>query len=279
MRIDSGRHKDMLMREKISACITAGNEEINIRRCLRSVTWCDEIIVVDSFSTDRTPEICREYTDRVYKHRWLGYIGQKNLAKDLATHEWVLFLDADEEVSPALRDEILRAFETGDTERFAAFEFPRMVWFLGRWITHGDWYPDTKLRLYRKEEGECGGSEPHDRMMVDGPCKRLKSPLYHYTYTDIHNQLETMNKFSSITARSQFKDGRKFNWSLLLLRPALRFLRGYFMRLGFLDGLPGLIIATTSAFGVSAKYAKLWELEQRRKTPPAPSPTGMPKQS
>ena len=267
------------MRHKISACITAGNEESNIRRCLQSVTWADEIIVVDSFSTDRTPEICREYTDRVYKHRWMGYIGQKNLAKDLATHEWVLFLDADEEVSPALRDEILHAFERGDTTRFAAFEFPRMVWFLGRWITHGDWYPDTKLRLYRKNLGECCGSEPHDRMMVDGPCKRLQAPLYHYTYTCIRDQLETLNKFSTITALSQFKDGRKFNSSLLLVRPVLRFLRGYLFRLGFLDGLPGLIIATTSAFGVSAKYAKLWELERQAKAQRSASGSRVPKQA
>ena len=249
------------MQEKISVCITAGNEEKNIRRCLESVTWADEIIVVDSFSTDHTAEICKEYTDRVYKHRWLGYIGQKNLAKDLASNDWVLFLDADEEVSPALRDEIEKEFNSPTLSSYTCFEFPRLVYFLGRWIKHGDWYPDIKLRLYRKEHGECAGKEPHDKMVVCGKCKRLKSPLFHYTYEDIHDQLKTMNKFSSITSQSQYNDHRRFNLSQILLRPPLRFLRCYILRLGFMDGIPGILIASAAAFGVTAKYAKLWERE------------------
>ena len=249
------------MQEKISVCITAGNEEKNIRRCLESVTWADEIIVVNSFSTDRTNAICKEYTSRVYKHRWLGYIGQKNLAKDLASNNWVLFLDADEEVSPALRAEIEKEFKSPTLSSYTCFEFPRLVYFLGRWIKHGDWYPDIKLRLYHKEHGECAGKEPHDKMVVCGRCKRLKSPLFHYTYEGIHDQLETMNKFSSITAQSQYKDHRRFNLSQVLLRPPLRFLRCYIFRLGFLDGIPGILIASAAAFGVTAKYTKLWELE------------------
>lgn len=253
------------MRKKISVCITAGNEEKNIRRCLESVKWADEIIVVDSFSTDRTNEICREYTNRVYKHRWLGYIGQKNLAKDLASNEWVLFLDADEEVSPALHEEIKKEFNKPSLKSYTCLEFPRLVKFLGRWIRHGDWYPDIKLRLYRKDCGQCAGTEPHDKMVVYGKCKRLKSPLFHYTYENIHEQLETMNKFSSLTANSQHNAHKKFNLSLLLLRPPLRFLRCYIFKLGFLDGIPGLIIACTIAFGVTAKYAKLWEIELNKK--------------
>ncbi len=254
------------MIEKISVCITAGNEEDNIRRCIESVTWADEIIVVDSFSTDRTVEISKEYTNLVYKHRWLGYIMQKNLAKDLASNDWVLFIDADEEVSEALRDEIINEFSNPQTiKEYTCFEFPRMVKFLGRWIKHGDWYPDIKLRLYRKHCGACTGKEPHDKMIVKGKCKRLKSPLYHYTYKDIHDQLLTMNKFSSITAHTQFEEHKKFNLSYILLRPPLRFLRCYILKRGFLDGIPGLIIAATTAFGVMAKYAKLWELQQNAK--------------
>jgi glycosyltransferase involved in cell wall biosynthesis len=250
------------VREKISACITAGNEEGNIRRCLESVKWVDEIVVVDSFSRDRTPEICREYTDMVFKHCWLGYIGQKNLVKDLASNDWVLFLDADEEVSPELRGDILQEFERGVTRHFRGFEFPRMVRYLDRWITHGDWYPDVKLRLYHRDCGECGGREPHDRMVVSGPVKRLKGPLYHYTYRSISDQLATLNRFSTITAETQNEEGRSFNISCLLFRPLLRFLRGYLVRGGFLDGVPGLIIASTAAYGVFVKYAKLWELER-----------------
>lgn len=266
------------MREKMTACITAANEEANIRRCLESVKWMDEIVVVDSFSKDRTPDICREYTDRVFKHRWLGYIGQKNLAKDLASNQWVFFIDADEEISPPLRDEIVGEFERGSTRRYSGFEFPRMVRYFDRWITHGDWYPDVKLRLYDKEKGECGGTEPHDRMVVQGPVKRLIKPLYHHTYSGIADHLSTMNKFSSITAKTQHEQGQRFRMSALLFRPMLRFLRGYVLRLGVLDGMPGLIIAATSAYAVFVKYAKLWEIERREnpggRAPDSPAETG-----
>ena len=250
------------MREKISACITAGNEEKNIRRCLESIKWADELIVVDSFSTDQTVKIAREYTNLVYEHRWLGYIGQKNLIKDLASGPWILFVDADEEVSPALRDEILHEFESGAATEYAGYEFPRMVRYLGRWITHGDWYPDVKLRLFRKSLGRCGGREPHDRTTVDGPVKRLRGNIYHYTYSNITDHLKTMDRFTSITAKTKLDEGQPFTLIDVLFRPGFRFFRGYFLKLGFLDGLPGFIIAVSSAFGVFIKYAKLWEAQK-----------------
>ncbi len=253
-------------REAISACITAGNEEHNIRRCLKSAMWANEVVVVDSFSTDRTVAICREYTDRVYQHKWLGYIGQKNLIKDLAKGPWILFLDADEEISPALRAEIDAEFESGAASRYAGYEFPRMVRYLGRWITHGDWYPDVKLRLFRKDRGTCGGKEPHDRTLVQGRVKRLRGPLYHYTYTDISNQMSTLNRFSTISAEGKYEDRERFLLIKLIFNPLFRFIRCYVLRRGFLDGLPGLIIATNTAYGVFAKYAKLWELEHRQRS-------------
>lgn len=248
------------MRERISACITAGNEENNIRRCLESVAWADEIVVVDSFSTDKTVEICRKYTDLVYEHKWLGYIGQKNLIKDLASNPWILFIDADEEISPELRDEIVTDFEGGACADFAGYEFPRMVNFLGKWIKHGDWYPDIKLRLIRKDRGKCWGREPHDRTTVDGPVKQLKGHMYHYTYDDISDQLATLDKFSAITAEGWFQDGKACRVYDLVLRPFFRFLRGYLLKHGFLDGYPGFVIASTISYGVFLKYAKLWEL-------------------
>ncbi len=257
------------MSERISACITAGNEEQNIRRCLESVTWCDEIVVVDSFSNDRTVEICREYTDLVYAHRWLGYIGQKNLIKDLASGEWILFIDADEEISPALREEILAEFRSDRNRQYAGYEFPRMVRYQNRWIRHGDWYPDTKLRLFRRDAGRCGGREPHDRILVDGAVRRLRSPMHHFTYTNIEDQIATMNKFSTITVQGQFEDGKRCRLVDLVLRPMLRFLRGYLLKGGILDGIPGLIVVTTTAYGVFTKYAKLWERYQ----PPDPVAT------
>ncbi len=248
--------------DKISVCIIAGNEEDNIRRCLESVTWADEVIVVDSYSKDNTPEICKEYTDRVYQHEWLGYIKQKQLIKELAQYPWVMFVDADEEVSPELRDEIQQTFAKGVPDEVAGFEFPRLVFYLNRWIRHGDWYPDVKLRLFRRERGKCGGSEPHDRIFVDGHVTRLRANLRHYTYRDIEDQLLTINRFSSISANEHHKSGRRFFIHDLLFRPTFRFFRGYIIKRGFLDGIPGLLIGVLTAYGTFIKYAKMWELRR-----------------
>lgn len=247
-------------RETISVCIIAGNEEDCIRRCLESVRWADEVVVVDSFSKDRTREIALEYTDRVYQHRWLGYIGQKALAKSLARHPWVMFVDADEEVSDELRRDIQRTFEAGVPDEVAGYDFPRMVWYLGRWIRHGDWYPDVKLRLFRKDRGECAGTEPHDRIYVQGTVRHFTSPLHHYTYTDIADQIATLNRFSTISARTRFAAGDRPRLFRMVLDPPFRFFRGYVLKRGFLDGVPGLIVAMSVAFATFIKYAKLWEL-------------------
>jgi glycosyltransferase involved in cell wall biosynthesis len=261
------------MREKISACVTTFNEEGNIARCLRSLAWCDEIVVVDSFSTDRTIELCRQFTGKVYQHAWLGYIGQKNLARTLAAHPWILYLDADEEISPALRDEILAELDANG-ETYAGYQFPRMVNYLGKWIRHGEWYPDVKLRLFLKSKGQSGGQEPHDQVIVNGRVKTLKHHLWHFTYDDIHDHLETMNRFSSITAQEKFKSGSAYSWLDFLFRPPLRFMKAYFLRGGFMDGKRGFLIASVSSFGVCMKYAKLWEyyLRERQKKSPAEPP-------
>ncbi len=257
------------MNEKISVCIIAGNEEENIGRCLQSVTWADEIVVVDSFSHDRTPEIARGYTPHVYQHEWQGYVKQKALAKTYATNPWILFIDADEEVSPELRDEIFRIFSSKIPDDVSGFDFPRKVWFLGRWILHGDWYPDRKLRLFRASRGECTGTEPHDRITVHGKVEHIRSPLYHYTYDNIHQQLDTLDRFSSIAAKSK-PDMPGFRIVLrMLFDPPFRFFRCYFVKRGFLDGLPGYIIARAIAFGTFAKYAKIWERRHNRPAPRA----------
>ena len=248
----------------ISACVICFNEEDKIRKCLDSLRWCAEIVVLDSFSTDRTMEICREITPHVHQHEWLGYVGQRNLIRGFARQEWVLFLDADEEVSPELRDEILAAFKKGPTPH-VAFEFPRMVKYLGRWIRHGEWYPDRKLRLFKKSSGRSEGVEPHDRVVVNGPVKSLRSPLWHYTYDDVADHLATLHRFSTITAQQKFVAGDRFRWSDLLFRPPFRFIKGYILRAGFLDGAHGFIIACLSAYGAALKYIKLWELQQRHR--------------
>lgn len=249
------------MSEKVSACITAFNESINIRRCLDSVKWADEIVVVDSFSTDNTAELCRAYTPHVHQHPWLGYVGQKNLIAQQATSEWILFVDADEVVSPELQAQIRQEFSSGSYRDYAGYEFPRMVWYLGKWIRHGDWYPDYKLRLFRKSMGQCGGREPHDQVILTGgSIRRLSGPLHHFTYNNLFDQNQTLNRFSSISSEDWFKRGRRCRATDLLLRPLYRFVRCYIAKRGFLDGYRGLFIATGAAYGTFLKYAKLWEM-------------------
>ena len=256
------------MRDKISACLTVGNEENNLRRCLDSLYWVDEIVVVDSFSKDRTVEIARQYTDRVYQHKWLGYVGQKELIKKMASYPWILFIDADEEVSPELRNEIIQEFESGNNHNYDGYEFPRKVYFLEQWIMHGEWWPDLKMRLYRKDKGICTGREPHDHVLVTGPIKRLKGCLNHYTYDDISDQIMTQNRFSTISSASLYEEHRRFSGIDLVFRPMFRFFKGYILKRGFMEGYRGFIIATLIAMGVFLKYAKLWELTHVKSTAP-----------
>ena len=252
------------MNDKISACIMTYNEERNIVRCLKSVAWCDEIVILDSYSTDRTLDLCKAYTDRIDQHTWQGYIDQRNLIRGMASHPWVFFLDADEEVSSELREQILAAQKEG-LENYAGYRFPRRVFYLNRWIRHGEWYPDIKLRLFKKELGHSVGEEPHDQVVVNGPVKKLTGPLYHYTYTDLTDHVNTMNRFSKISARAKNDAGYKFRWIDFIFRPSLRFLKGYFLKRGFLDGYRGLLIASISSFGAAMKYAKVWELQRAAK--------------
>ena len=243
---------------KISACVTAGNEEDKIAACLASLAWCDEVVVVDSFSQDKTFEISKQYTPNVTQHAWEGYIAQKNFIRTLAHHPWILFVDADEVVSDALRTEIENEFTRGPGET-AGYRFPRMVFYLGKWIRHGEWYPDIKLRLFRKDRGHSAGQEPHDRVVVEGAVQTLRAPLYHFTYDNLADHINTINRFSSISAGEKFSRGGKFRWSDLIVRPPFRFFKSYFFKLGLLDGRQGFIIALMSAFGVFVKYAKLME--------------------
>lgn len=253
------------MREKISACVISFNEEKKIERCLKSLTWCDEIVLMDSFSTDSTLEIAGRYTKNIYQQEWLGYVSQRNLVREKATHPWILYVDSDEEISPDLQAEILSEMENHSGD-YVGYEFPRIVYFLGKWITHGEWYPDVKLRLFRSEFGRTEGIEPHDKVVVNGRVKRLAAPVFHYTYGEISDQLQTLNRFSSISAQQRFVQDRRFLFIDLILHPFFRFLKGYILKRGFMDGAHGLIIATSCSFSAFAKYAKHWELILRHKT-------------
>jgi len=259
-------------RSGLSVCLITFNEEVNVRACLESVRpllrrsgrWPDEIVVVDSHSTDGTAAICREYTDRVIVRDWPGHVAQKQFAVDQASHEWVFCIDADERVSPALRREIESALQraAAGEEDADGFAMPRKVFYLGRWITHGGWYPDRKLRLFRKSRGRWGGIDPHDRVILDGKVKRLSGDLHHHTYRDISAHLKQIDTFTTISARQMFQRGEGRAVLRMLGRAPARFVRMYLLRLGFLDGLPGFVIAVLAAYYVFLKYAKLWELQR-----------------
>ena len=249
---------------KISAIVVCFNEEENIGRCLSSLTWCDEIVVVDSFSTDRTAEICRQYTDKVIQRPWPGYREQKAFAHSQATKEWVFLVDADEQVAPELRAEIHTALNLyGD--RFAAFSVPRLVHYLGRWWRRGGWYPDYDIRIFRRDLARWGGSDPHERILVDGKVRRLAHPLYHYSYRDIADHWRRINRFTTISSTELRAEGKRWRWIDNLLRPPFRFFRSYVLKRGFLEGFPGIFVAATAAVYVFLKYAKLKELELKQR--------------
>ena len=252
----------------ISVAIVAMDEEANIGRTLASVRWADEIVLVDSGSKDRTCEIARAQGARVVVEPWRGYVAQKQYAIDLCTKEWVLLLDADEEVSPALAEEI-RATIAGPGA-VSGYRLPRKNLFLGRWIRHGGFYPDPKLRLFRRGHGFVTGHDPHDRceLKPDLPQKtrQFKSALVHYTYPNLTLYLGHMNRYSSLGAQLAIVKGyRSFSFTNIVLRPLTTFIYNYFFRLGFLDGREGLLLHLYHAGYVSWKYAKAWELANKPK--------------
>jgi glycosyltransferase involved in cell wall biosynthesis len=194
----------------------------------------------------------------VHRHEWLGYIGQRNYLRELARYPWVLYVDADEEISPSLRREIVEEFERG-TGECLGYQFPRQVFYLGKWIRHGLWYPDIKLRLFKKAHGVSKGREPHDHVHVDGPVKTLASPIWHYTYDDLSDHMGQSNRFSTIAATEMFRAGQRFRWRDFFFRPGWRFFRDFVLRRGFQEGFRGLLIALIGSHEVVMKYAKLWE--------------------
>jgi glycosyltransferase involved in cell wall biosynthesis len=253
-----------MIKQGLSVAIITYNEQANIRRTLESVKWAGEIIVVDSGSTDDTVSICREYTDKVFHRDWQGYGNQKNFAIDQSSGEWVLSLDADEPVEPALADEIrVIISKPGSLD---GYRIPRKTFFLGRWIRHGGWYPDYNLRLFRKGKGRFDERMVHEAVRVEGTIGRTRHAIEHYAYPDLESYLSTINKYSSLAVRvmAQKKiDPFKTSWINILFRPMFTFLLKYFFRLGFLDGKHGLVLNLFHAYYVFAKYAKAWEHRQK----------------
>jgi len=244
---------------KLSVTIITKNEAADIDAALQSVAWADEIVVVDSHSTDETVAIARRRTERVIVRNWPGYIDQKNHAAAVATHDWILSLDADERVTPALAAEIHGLMATGPSA--AAFRIPRVTWHLGRWIRTTDWYPDYQLRLYDRRAAQWTGTYVHEAVTVRGVTGQLRGELQHYAYRDIADHLETIDRYTTLAARQMHEAGRRASLLQIAGHPPLAFLRNYVVHGGIRDGVPGFIISALNAYYVGLKFAKLWETQ------------------
>jgi len=247
----------------LSASIITYNEAENIEECLNSVTdFVDEIIVLDSFSTDATESICRKNPKVIFsQHPFDGHIQQKNRALEKCSSEWILSIDADERVSPALRKSIVRFLSNNPKPKVVGVKFPRLTYHMHTYIRHGGWYPNRRYRLVRKGKAYWGGENPHDRIILNGKGKTIKGDLIHYTAKDLSDQVETINNFSSIAALVRYNKGKPYRLWRLLLKPVSKFIETYIYRLGVLDGTQGFIIAVSSSYASFIKEAKQFELD------------------
>lgn len=242
---------------KISAVIITLNEEKNIERCLKSLSFADEIIVVDSHSTDKTKEIARRFTDKIFEVDWEGFGKTKELARQKASHSWIFSIDADEEVAPKLKEEILQAVHNNF---YSGYFIPRKSNFLGKWIYHSGWYPDYVLRLFQKEGGKFDEALVHEQVRIQGTTAYLNNPLLHYTYPNLKNYFEKLKRYTTLAAQQLHKRNvRAYPWDLIF-RPPATFIKMYLLKLGFLDGWQGLVLAGLSSYQVLIKYAKLLKL-------------------
>lgn len=246
----------------LSISIISLNEEANLRRCLGSVRGlAKEIVVVDSGSRDRTRSVAEEFGARVIHQDWLGHRDQKNVALQLCTQPWVLALDCDEEVSDALRASLTSFFDRPDQDRPDAAWMNRRTWFMGRWIMHGDWYPDRKLRLFRRELAKWGGSPEHDKieMLGSGSSMQLDGDLLHYSFRDTNHFLSKQAGYADVFLQRELAKNSGFSWFNVISRPLWRFFRAYVLRRGFLDGFPGLWIAVATTFFTFQRYSRTYE--------------------
>jgi len=253
---------------KLSGVVITFNEEAKVAAALASLAEvCDEIVVVDSGSDDRTPEICRRFEARVINHPWSGYRDQKAYATGQAQYEWVLSLDADECLSEELLEEI-RQWKSRPPG-FGAYRIPRLTWFMGRWIRHTTWYPDWQVRLFRKDHGEWSGGRVHEGFRANGLVGKLNHHIYHYTYATISEYLHQLARFTDLAAADQYERGRRTGLGGVVLSPPLIFLKNYLLRAGFLDGFPGLVVSILAATSVFFRLARLRELQSEAGSSPA----------
>ena len=248
-----------MKREKVSATVLTFNEESNIRECLESVSWADEIVVIDSGSSDKTIKIAKQYTDKVLVNPWPGFKGQKNFAVDNASHDWIFNIDADERVPDPLKNKILELLSNPEID---GYSFPRRNYFLGKWMRYGGWYPDYVLRLFNKNRGRFGGIDPHACVVLDsGKTKRINEPITHITYKSLNQYLDKQNFYSTTAAQVKYESRKHRSVSVLtiVVKTIWKFFEVYFLKFGILDGSRGFIAACGSTALTFWKYAKIWE--------------------
>jgi glycosyltransferase involved in cell wall biosynthesis len=243
---------------KVSVVIITYNEKDNVQDALESAGWADEVVVLDSLSTDGTPEICRRFTDKVYQEKWRGFAMQKQRAVELATNDWVFVLDADERFTDPLKAEIRTLMEMGPES--PGYRVPRKNHFMGKFIRYGGWYPDYSVRLFDRTRGRFGTRNVHEAVELDAAAGTLKNPMLHYTYKDVSDYIERMERYSTLIAKDMDVEGRRAGVLDLTLRPLYTFFKMYVLKQGIRDGYHGLLLAGLYACYTYVKYAKLWEI-------------------
>jgi glycosyltransferase involved in cell wall biosynthesis len=243
----------------LSVTIITLNEAEHIAPAIDSASWADEIVVVDSGSTDGTVDLARAKGASVSTRAWSGYVDQKNYAAGLARNDWIFSLDADERIPAPLATEIRTLLASEPALR--GFRVPRVTFHLGRWMRTTDFYPDFQTRLYDRRNARWRGRHVHESVAVDGPVGQLKNELQHYSFRDLRDQLERINQYSTLAARQMHEAGRRASAFDLIAHPPAAFLRNYVLRRGFLDGMAGLTLSAVNAYSVFLKFAKLWEMQ------------------
>ncbi|PJZ68187.1 glycosyl transferase [Leptospira perolatii] len=248
--------------KKLSVAIITYNEEKNIGDCIRSCRdIADEIVVLDSLSTDSTKEICTSFPEVVFaSQKFRGHVEQKNDAIRLCKNEWILSLDADERLSEELNESLRKFLESSASGNVDGFKVARLTFHMGRFIRFSGWYPQRKYRIFRKSKASWAGENPHDYLVVNGSGKKMAGDILHYSFQDLSQQVDTINKFSSIVAWTRSRKGKRFSVLRTIHKPIGKFIEIYFFKLGFLDGFPGFAIAVSSAYSTFLKEAKVYEL-------------------
>lgn len=248
-------------RSSISGFVICYNEEQQIGDCLKSLDFCDELIVVDSGSTDKTLEIAKAHGAKTFYRGWTGFRDQKAFGLEHCSHDWVINLDADERVSEELKNEIHKVLENSANgkELSDGYDINRVVYFQGRWWRKGGWYPEFRLRFFKKNTIHWGGIDPHEKPICSGSIERINGEILHLTYSDFYDQASRLLKYSHIMAREEYKQGKRSNFSKVIFNPIGRFFKFYFVKKGILEGRLGFAVAIMETYYTFLKYLFLWE--------------------